>query len=373
MSSSKANPSKGQRAKPRHTRLTSLTVRRYRGLDELRVPLARINLVTGRNGAGKTSLLEAAFLLVNFSNPESTTNAHVTRSGQMTASPETLQKAMWAPLFRQLDMAKPVEILGVHEKHGSLALKVSQAYPVTETRVAGATSSPGNEPPLPSLNLHFTCEKAKRVRVAHGSVRMDPDTRGIAINREGHVWLFPATMVTPNLRNPTEDAQRLAEMRQRKAGGNLVEALRIIEPRLRGVEDKALGDTPAIWADVDGIPELVPLAVLGDGMMQLARILLGIAYSRDGLVLIDELDSGLHHSLLPEVWTAIDQAARASNTQVLATTHSQECVEAAGNVLDLEDGVALHRLEADSEGTRHCVTYDPEALSSAILRNMETR
>jgi AAA15 family ATPase/GTPase len=44
---------------------------------------------------------------------------------------------------------------------------------------------------------------------------------------------------------------------------------------------------------------------------------------------IDEIESGIHHSCLVDVWTGIAEAARTFNVQVFATTHSHECIEAA--------------------------------------------
>ena len=115
----------------------------------------------------------------------------------------------------------------------------------------------------------------------------------------------------------------------------------------------------------------MPLAIMGEGMSRLARLILVIFDTPDGVVLIDEIENGFHHSVLPEVWRVIDNASKQSNTQVFATTHSRECVRAAHESLG-EDDFRLHRLEANDEGNR-CVTYDPESIGSAIKFNFEVR
>lgn len=86
---------------------------------------------------------------------------------------------------------------------------------------------------------------------------------------------------------------------------------------------------------------------------------------------MDEIENGLHHSILPKVWKAVDQAAENFDTQVVATTHSYECVEAAHRALE-KDQLRFYRLEAKNDKNR-CVTYEPEAINAAIHHNLEVR
>ena len=150
-----------------------------------------------------------------------------------------------------------------------------------------------------------------------------------------------------------------------------MDALKIIEPKLSSIEDNSSSGISVIWVDI-GLPELVPLAALGDGMTRIARLVLAISAAPGGLVLVDEVETGLHHSALSEVWKAVDAAAAQFNTQVVATTHSLECVRAAGNALAEGGKFALHRLETTRSGNR-CVTYDMEDTLAAIRHEFEMR
>jgi len=87
--------------------------------------------------------------------------------------------------------------------------------------------------------------------------------------------------------------------------------------------------------------------------------------------MVDELENGLHHSVLPRVWLVLNEAAKQFNTQIFATTHSFECVRAAHNSLAGED-FRLHRLEESDDGNR-CITYDPETIAAALEFNLEVR
>ena len=64
-----------------------------------------------------------------------------------------------------------------------------------------------------------------------------------------------------------------------------------------------------IWGDI-GLPELIPLPVMGEGMTKIASLVLAIATAKGGIVLVDEIENGLHHSVLPKVWETVDRAAQ---------------------------------------------------------------
>ena len=69
--------------------LQSFRVIRYRGLDGLDIPRVapRVNLITGKNAAGKTSLLEAIWLFHGRFNPPLVWNLNVRRSPIVTVDP----------------------------------------------------------------------------------------------------------------------------------------------------------------------------------------------------------------------------------------------------------------------------------------------
>ena len=123
-----------------------------------------------------------------------------------------------------------------------------------------------------------------------------------------------------------------------------------------------------------GVGRMVPLSLLGDGLGSLTNVLLAIADAPGGVVVIDEIENGFHHSVLSKVWKAIGEAAKAYRTQVFATTHSFECIEAAHEAFreDREYAFRLHRLERIADES-HATTYGQETLAAAIHSNLEVR
>jgi AAA15 family ATPase/GTPase len=119
---------------------------------------------------------------------------------------------------------------------------------------------------------------------------------------------------------------------------------------------------------------MVPLPLMGEGMVRLASLVLAISNAQDGFVLIDEIENGLHHSILSKLWSAVGEVSRQFNTQVFATTHSNECIAAAHKAFR-ESGAydfRLHRLERIKE-TILAITYDQETLEAAIEAGLEVR
>ena len=89
------------------------------------------------------------------------------------------------------------------------------------------------------------------------------------------------------------------------------------------------------------------------------------------MVLVDEIENGLHHSVLPDVWRVVGQAVERFNLQMFATTHSFECIEAAYETLGADD-FRLYRLETAGNGIR-CITYEPGDVETALRHDMELR
>ena len=295
-----------------------MAIKNFRVFRELSVEkLGPINLFTGRNNAGKTTLLEAMFLLSGAGNPETAINANVLRglAGGNGAYPVA---ALWKELFASLDIGQVIEIAATHESLGELRMEVESGPPPEVTSIApgngddnppNATTNRPDERGL-SFSFHQGCKQA-----THGRVQIKG--HGLEVSRPNADVAFPATILVSRGGNAQEDATRLGKLRREKRGDLLLDALRVVEPKLQSIEDNSASGTPMIWGDV-GLPELVPLPAMGEGMTRIARIVLAISSSPNGVVLVDEIENGLHHSVLKQVWQVVECAARQFGTQVFA-------------------------------------------------------
>ena len=120
----------------------------------------------------------------------------------------------------------------------------------------------------------------------------------------------------------------------------------------------------------------VSLRSLGDGAVRMFATVLAIPNAANGFLLIDEVENGIHHSLQRDYWTMVLRAAREFNVQVLATTHSWDCVAGfarAASDDEESEGLAV-RLEADDEdGSVRAVEYTERMLKVAAEQGIEVR
>ena len=349
--------------------LESLHIQNFRVLRQLQVTeLARINLIAGLNNSGKTSLLEALFLLCGGGRPEYAVNVNVMRGIEHNVEMvPSVGEAQWKEFFSDLDLDNPIEVAGHHDVLGSLKLQMTSELP-EKTQISPEESSAALTTSLPDqriLQLRYTDSSGNQTG---GIIRARGD--GVEITRHAAGVSLSGIILSSRIGSTKDDAERLGILRKRKRGHLLLEALRVVEPNLQSIEDSVASGVPMIWGDV-GLSEMIPLSVMGEGMIRTARLVLAISSVPGGLALVDELENGLHHTVLPKVWQVVEAAAEQFDVQVFATTHSLECIGAAHEALDVHS-FRLHRLEAVN-GTVQCITYAPESMGAAILHGVEVR
>ena len=112
--------------------------------------------------------------------------------------------------------------------------------------------------------------------------------------------------------------------------------------------------------------------------MRLLSMVLAIVSAPNGWLLVDEIENGLHYSVLEAVWEAIAVASEKTKTQVFATTHSFECIQAAHRAFKKRSGrkrqydFAYHRLDRKGDQiTAH--TFDEEMLDAVENSDLEIR
>ena len=129
-----------------------------------------------------------------------------------------------------------------------------------------------------------------------------------------------------------------------------------------------------VVAKFRGQPFPVPLETLGDGVLRLFGLALVLVNSRDGFLLIDEAENGIHHSIQGDFWRLVLLAAQANNVQVIATTHSFDCVRGFAQAIAECEGIegVLVRIERE-EGRLRAVEYSERNLKAAAESRIEVR
>jgi len=355
------------------------TIRNFRCFSELTIKnLERVNLIAGMNNVGKTALLEALFLHCGAYNPELALRINGFRgleAFKIDLAPWA--EAPWDSLFINFDNSKVVELIGTDEEGGQRQLHlrvISEPEELAQITASGQRISSKIEPISPSSEIARVLELSFSEGERKGKYYLIFDRQGMRIEPIPPPPPFPGIFLAARVRVPVyDDAQRFSNLAIAKRQNEILEALRVIEPRLRDLEVIVTSGGPVIHGDI-GFEKLIPLPLLGEGMARLASLVLAIGNAPNGVVLVDEIENGLHYSVLPEVWKVIGEAARKFNVQVFATTHSLECIAAAHNAF-CESGVydfRLYRLDRVDETIR-VACYDRETLEAAIEIGLEVR
>jgi len=364
----------------------SLQIDSFRCFKRLKIDgFHRMNLIAGVNNVGKTALLEALFLHSGAYNPQLTLSlSHFRGIRQHRAELGSSIGLPWESFFADFDLSKAITIEGEDDQYGSRTVRLRTLREADELAAVGQvtnrerpanseeTTTPGASPSSSESPhvLELIHEHGSRVRKYH----MILDSEGLRASPISPTPPYPCHFLSAMERVASSDiARRYSKLETDRREGLVLQALRIIEPSLTRLTVALPYGEPTVQGDI-GLDRLVPLPVMGDGMGRLLNLVVTIGNSEGGVVLVDEIENGLHHSVLEQVWQVIAAAAGQFNTQVIATTHSRECIVAAHRAFH-ESGAydfRLHRLER-SKGEILAVTYDEETLEAAIETGLEVR
>ena len=186
----------------------------------------------------------------------------------------------------------------------------------------------------------------------------------------------PTSMFMPALQrdDPQTNATRLSRLQLEGDESKLLNLIRPIESRLERLLLISVEDIPVIHAYLRGSPRPIPVHLLGEGLNRMLRLGLVMSEASGGMLLVDEIENGLHHSAQREIFSILYSLAEELNVQIVATTHSRECVRKAheSRASLCDDAFAFYRLDYH-DGQVLPVRYDAEMLDVAIEHNMEIR
>ena len=360
---------------------TSLRIRNFRCHEDLAFEdLAPINLIVGRNNAGKSAVLEALFIFSGGCNPHLAVTADARRG--IDRIEFSAEAPPWASLFRDYDTSRLIKLAAGAStglQHTLTMRDIRNPLELARLPIPSAKTEPngGDQKSVSSAELQPTLGVLEL-----GASREEHEYTAYAILRPDGVRVEPPAPLQPPTRGYfltphggpyiDEDARLFTSLEVSDHVPDLVSALRVLEPALEGLSLLVLADRVLIHGRIPG-ERPMPLPILGQGMQRVAQLLLRILNAPGGMVLADEIETGLHHSVLKDVWRAVRDAAVSADVQLFATTHSAECVAAAGAAFaDAPSLFRLHRIDRIG-GRTSAVTYDTETLLAADEMKLEVR
>ncbi len=378
--------------------LPNLTITGFRGIGELSIGrLGRVTLLTGNNGVGKTTVFEAVRVFAARGRHSALSSLLRDRDeyaadadGDDDKVPDKIRALDFAALFfgRSLPEKRiaigpvaaahqlTIEEVALAEEQLSLIEGLIPELPSDGSVQALMCHFEGTEQILPFFSIdegspadgRYTMAQAHAARIlkrAMGADMSPPEIRcrslgpGLLANDEiARLWDAVAL---------TDDEDAAVNALRLVVGDGVHRATTVADhPRYRR------RTRPIVRFKSDPAP--VPLKSLGDGAVRLFGVALALANSRSGFLVIDEAENGIHHSVQKRFWRMVLETAEANNVQVLATTHSRDCVEgfarAATECQDIEG--ALARINRRN-GETWAVEYSEDDMRVVAKQGIEVR
>jgi len=358
----------------------SLHICNFRAINDLKVDdFAQVNIFTGANNCGKTSILEALFLLSGMSNPQLSLLIHQWRGLSLHTNDD------FSFLFRDMDFSHEVKIEGLLE--GQLrTLHIKPPY----------IKVTANNKFVIGDKVEFTVKGTRATITGLGS---DVENTTKAIPPNSLLFEFSENQAGPKyvssislndgsmeIPQPYKEPLRCAYNNTKIAPASLPKSLeavfvnkdeKLITSTLRVIDERIvpikMGAGNMIFADI-GIRKLIPINLMGEGITRVLSILADMTAVGNGVLLVAEIENGLHHTSLKALWTAVFLSVKKHNVQIFLTTHSDECVAAMEEARQAAkfDDVMMYRISRKGD-THKPVSYTPDLISGVIEDNYEFR
>lgn len=375
--------------------LSSIYIKNYRNLKELKLnSLNRVNLITGRNNTGKSTLLEAIAIYAS--------------KGDLTFIYQLLEDR--GENFRLSDSNKNYtqsNIKGLSSLFTDRAIGFDKSDAISisniDNTLFGETMDTDKSIIFRFVNYFDEIQKdnqgtlsgRRRIIIENDDKDLVNYKIGIEIRSGNSSYILSLDEDRPyrfgfkGLGNNERFEYIRTRNIDRDINGRLwdnitltekelyvIEALKIIEPnteRIAFIEENPRGRTAVIKLSNNNI--VVPLRSMGDGINRILTIILALVNSDSGVLLVDEFENGLHHSVQEKLWEIIFNLSQKLKIQVFITTHSEDCIAGFENILNSSNNSLEGKLiRLDNEnGIIKQVEFDAKELRIATNNDIEIR
>ena len=364
----------------------NLSIKKFRGIKKLEIEdFSRVNLFLGKNNCGKSSILEAIFLLTGFNIPQNVLKIDSFRSLihsetndfrfvyynlNYTQTPILYSELNEREAFRRLSILPKSDSIkfkqGVNIKNENLLEKSStDSYEFDSINgITFVAESKYYQKSLVSHNITLTAEKDPLGTLSFKSnsdTKFKNDFRGIFLHS--------------NSRNSLDYYQRIEKLIVERKKDQLLQSLKTIDPK---ITDISLGSNNMLYFDINAT-QFIPAHLMGDGIWKFMNIISSLNEVKDGILLIDEIDNGLHYTSLKNLWKAIISISKQNNIQLFITTHSHDALKYLTEVVEESDSiedknlVRCYTIMKLQDDTVKSYKYDFDSLEFAMETDLEIR
>jgi energy-coupling factor transporter ATP-binding protein EcfA2 len=367
--------------------LKSLKMENFRSFESFELKqLGRINLLVGENNSGKTSVLEAIQLLYSRTNLEPLAQTMFERG----------------EFFRIEERKSPVRgdrELDIRHLFNGHCIVLDESFSVTamgdfaEEGLIGKVKF--REFRQETLFDSFEDDFARDMEfVLSWTSEGEPEELRIPLSIEGGMpidynrRIRPKTLKNAAIRmqfvtSSSVSVSKMIEMFDqvvlKPEEDSIVQALKNIDANIERIA--SLGTDRYLTVKRGGFvikrqneEQPVPIGSMGDGIWRMLGLALSTVCTKGGVLLVDEIDTGLHFTAMISMWKMILDTAKKLNVQVFVTTHSRDCWESLAEVAEMEhfqnNEIMIHRIE---KGKSESVLFNPRQMAIAAEEGIEVR
>lgn len=157
--------------------------------------------------------------------------------------------------------------------------------------------------------------------------------------------------------------------------GFLIQALNVINPNIRKINfisDNEFGQRVPVVV-LEGDDMRYRLSSMGDGVNRLLTIVLAMLNCKNGTLLVDEFDTGLHYSVQDKLWEIVFLLSEKLNVQVFATTHSNDCIRSFAKANENKKNGQCIRLDERGKNIVPTIYESSDDILFALKNNIEIR
>ncbi|MEQ9552695.1 MAG: AAA family ATPase [Coleofasciculus sp. G3-WIS-01] len=378
--------------------LKNLTIKNFRCFKHFQLQqLGRVNLLVGKNNSGKTSILEAIQLLCSKGNPEPLVEM-MTNRGEYFWSDDIRRSGRERELDichlfhgHEIESGSEFSILASNDNiENKLFVSIEKqpiASKVDSEIKSDESTSLVEEFPDNLIELVFNIswtdgnkrESWKRSLSSSGGLSEDyirrwrfigKPSKNAAINQ----YITSSSLTTTNMIELFDQVVLTPDETL------VYKALQTIEPKIDRIASityeshRYLESRGGFVVRLSDSDQRVPIGSMGDGIWRMLGLALSTVCARGGVLLVDEIDTGLHFTAMEDMWKLIFETAKKLNVQVFATTHNSDCwtslASLASQEQDTEDGITIQRIEPGKETG---VLFTERQIVIAAQRGIEVR
>ena len=376
--------------------INSVNMNNFRGFSDIAIPLSQVTLLTGTNGVGKTTVLEAIYCLFSETRLDVSSLARYNRTIGIFFNPNGVPNIASRPAYNYrlfweecpMTVDKPC-LVSAKSNDGT-----TWQWSYNKSKTSNLEPSLARDAGLMSIPMDSTTDVAY-FKWQHSGIIFDKNHQRINVNDkidkvqilnpDNALYLVPPESQIVSLCRFLDFASiRVMPLElPYKTAKRLTDALKIMNPHITDVRISKIENGLSVI--LDNSMETT-IGTIGNGAVTWLSTLIAIYELIDQFkidrqtnipifVLVDEIGAGIHYSLMHDIWKYVRNLTQTyPQIQFVVTSHYDDCVRAFCEVFnEAKDSASIVRLHKPIDSEIVPTVYDVSHFDAITSGEWEVR